>query len=331
MPSPHSVAIVGAGVAGLSCARELQTAGCTVKAFDKGRGPGGRLSTRRIETLLGEARFDHGAQYFTARAPGFSRLVKDLAEAGFVAPWTGRLVSIAGGQESPMVDETRWVGTPGMNGLVRGLADGVDIAWGVQVTGLSRDGTGWRLATADGTSLGHFDAVVVAIPAEQAAPLLTNVDPALSATAAAARAAPCWAGMFAFAAPLATPFDGAKLVADPVASWIACNTAKPGRTAPESWVVHASPAWSIDHLEQTPEATAPQLLDALRRILGDVPDPIWSGAHRWRYAQTTTPATVPFGLSADLTLGTCGDWHIGGRIEAAWQSGTALAEAFLAA
>ena len=58
-------AIIGAGMAGIACADALQAAGHAVAVFDKGRGPGGRMSTRRMETPLGTVAFDHGAQYFT--------------------------------------------------------------------------------------------------------------------------------------------------------------------------------------------------------------------------------------------------------------------------
>ena len=56
------VAIVGAGIAGLSCALRLQGGDHHVTLFDKGRGAGGRMSTRRVETPAGTAAFDHGAQ-----------------------------------------------------------------------------------------------------------------------------------------------------------------------------------------------------------------------------------------------------------------------------
>ena len=61
------IAVVGAGIAGLSCATELQQAGATVRIFEKSGGAAGRMSTRRGE----DWQCDHGAQYFTARDPGF--------------------------------------------------------------------------------------------------------------------------------------------------------------------------------------------------------------------------------------------------------------------
>ena len=85
------VAVVGAGIAGLAAARALRAAGHSVIVFDKGRGPGGRASSRRAEPFA----FDHGAQYFTVRDPRFQTVVDALRDRGVVAPWTGRIVALS--------------------------------------------------------------------------------------------------------------------------------------------------------------------------------------------------------------------------------------------
>ena len=76
------IAIIGAGLSGATAARGLADAGHCVRLFDKGRGPGGRMSTRRIDTALGQVRLDHGAQFFTARGESFARQVKAWTDAG---------------------------------------------------------------------------------------------------------------------------------------------------------------------------------------------------------------------------------------------------------
>lgn len=66
-------AVVGAGLSGLMCARTLQDHGLDVTVFEKSRGLGGRMANRRAEPNL---RFDHGAQYFTARDHNFALYVQ---------------------------------------------------------------------------------------------------------------------------------------------------------------------------------------------------------------------------------------------------------------
>jgi predicted NAD/FAD-dependent oxidoreductase len=63
--------IVGAGMAGLACAEGLASEGHEGVLLDKGHGPHGRMSTRRMQTSAGEAHFDYGAQYFTVRDEAF--------------------------------------------------------------------------------------------------------------------------------------------------------------------------------------------------------------------------------------------------------------------
>ncbi len=327
-----STAIIGGGVAGLACAARLAKAGQQATVFDKGRGPGGRLSTRRAQTPLGELQFDHGAQYFTARTQGFADLVKSLRASGHVDVWTGRHLAFdAEGGFERLDAQARYVGTPGMNGLVKGmiaaLPETVDVSFASRVGQMERDSAArWSLKDDAGETLGTFDAVVCATPVEQACVLLASCDPQLAAEAEAAGSDPCWALMLAFKKPLPLDFDGAKFRAQPF-SWAARNASKPGRGAGETWVIHGSPDWSKDHLENDADDVAERLASAFSDRFDLQDKPVLCSAHRWRYSQVATPATSPFALDADKRLGVCGDWRIGPRIEDAWTSGDQLGAA----
>jgi len=230
-----SIAIIGAGMAGLACARLLQDAGARVALIDKSRGVGGRMATRRVEAM----QFDHGAQYFTARGPAFSRLLDDLRAQGAADRW---------------FDES-FVGAPGMSGAARAMASGLEIVAGRQIDALERAGARWRLHDAAGPVAASFadafDALALAVPAPQAAPLLKDAGLACEG-AERARYAPCWALMLAFEGGCDAP---ARLKPDdPVIAWIARDSDKPGRPqGRETFVVHAAPDWSRAHLERRPE------------------------------------------------------------------------------
>ena len=101
-------AIVGAGIAGLACAELLAREGHAVQLFEKGRGPGGRLSTRRVETSLGEATFDHGAQYLSPRDQEFHAQLEAWEQLGVVAPWPPKVLG--------------WVGVPQMSSIIKHMA-----------------------------------------------------------------------------------------------------------------------------------------------------------------------------------------------------------------
>lgn len=303
-------AIIGAGMAGLACAEHLTAAGHSVSLFDKGRGPGGRMASRQLQTALGEVSIDHGAQYFTARDPAFKRLVGTWTDLGVAAPW-------------PPAGEDAWVGVPRMSAIVKRMASGQAVAWHHLIKGAARSGKKWWLTGASG-EIGPFDAVVLAIPAEQAAAIVSLHDFSMARIALMARSQPCWAGMFVFDRQL----DGlppAIRNAGGIA-WAARNSAKPGRAGPEAWIVQATAAWSDAKLEDPPGHIADQLLAGLAQAAGHaLPQPIAAAAHRWRYALSAGTGDGAM-WNPDLALGVCGDWLLGPRVECAWLSGRMLAQ-----
>lgn len=325
-----TIAVIGAGVAGAACARRLAEAGRDVVLFDKGRGAGGRLSARRAETPMGAVVFDHGGQYVTARVPAFAEVIAAWSAGGAAEVWDGPFATLGPADAEPVAPSApRWVGAPAMNALVRAALDGLDARFGAQVTAIEGDAKAWRLRFNDGEQAGPFAAVVSAVPAEQAAPLLADVAPALAEQASLAVTAPCWSVMAVFEHPPAALFAAAHVTDSPLA-WVARQCAKPGRPrlgeAAEAWVLHASAAWSRAHLEDAPEDVVTALVAALRERV-DSAAPVWTSAHRWRFAQVEQAAGAPFGFDMERGLASCGDWRLGPRVELAWTSGDALGRA----
>jgi predicted NAD/FAD-dependent oxidoreductase len=150
--------IVGAGISGLTAARTLAQAGRQVVVFDKGRGPGGRATSRRRDGFT----FDHGAQYFTARTEPFRQAVGTWVRDGVVAPWNPRLVAIdaRGSREVGHATE-RYVGTPHMSALAKHLAHDLDVRCEVLVDDIVREGTGWRVLDASGGCVAEAPVVLV--------------------------------------------------------------------------------------------------------------------------------------------------------------------------
>lgn len=315
------VAVIGAGLAGLSCARELDAAGVKVQLFDKGRGPGGRLSTRRSPA----GSFDHGGADFAARGGGFAQQVAQWTEAGWLA----------------RVDDVRHTGVGSMNVLPRALAQGLAVHLEVEIAAIEPTADArWRLRAhqaVPGLAEEVFDAVVVAVPAEQAVPLL-GVAPALAEAVRPVRSEPTWTVMAAW--PLALPARSERLqpAAGPLREARRDDT-RPGRERVAGvgcrWVLHATPDWSAHNLDAPADQVLRRLLDAFSDTLGvRLARPVHAVAHRWRYAQVSAPLSEPCGWDAALRIGACGDtWHAGENIEGvehAWLSGRALAGAILA-
>lgn len=309
--------IIGGGMAGLSAATGLADTCARVTVLDKGRGPGGRMAARRVEIAGEPVSFDHGAQYFTARDPAFRAVVAGWEAAGVAARWT------AAGADA-------WVGTPGMNACVKHMAASLEVRWNTRAERLRRDGALWRVEA--GEDVFTAATVLVAVPAEQAAVLLAEAAPEFAARAAAVASAPCWAVMAAFAGPLPLA-DTFRSDSGPI-SWAARNSAKPGRSGAETWVIHASPARSRELVDLPKDEVAATLLADFFTATDTPPAvPQHLDAHRWLYAQPKARAQVQEGegprFDPALQIGIAGDWLHSPRVEGAWLSGRALAHAVL--
>lgn len=311
------IAIVGAGLAGIACARVLSQQGRRVVLFDKGRRPGGRLSSRRAC----ESTFDHGAPLFTATGP-FRRHVEAWAESGFVRPWRGRFATISPDGSRRSWDVEPWVGTPTMSAIPRALAEGLDVRARVRVGTVEPERGGWALRDDRGEALGVFDTVIVDTPAGQAVPLLP--EPLRGrASAAEANMEPCWTAMIVPAAPWDPGYDAAQFEVGPVSRAFA-QASKPGRGALPGWVLHARGDWTSAHWDEEPEAVIEALVDAIGGPVGAL---AFAQAHRWRYARASVGMPEACLWDPQARIGACGDWCGGPGLQGAWHSGLALAEA----
>jgi predicted NAD/FAD-dependent oxidoreductase len=319
------IAIIGAGISGLRLARRLDAGGIAVELFEKARGPSGRLSTRRSDV----GAFDHGAQYMTVRDVRFREQVDAWLADGVVSPWQGRVVRWAGGVLRPEPRQgERYVGTPRMSAIGRALAGSLPLHSGVRIERLSREGDHWTLVAEEGTRFDGFDAVVAAVPAPQAVPLL-EAAPTLRDRAASSEMLPCHATMVAFEQPLAADFDGAFVEGGPLA-WVAREASKADRVPGERWVLHSAADWSAAHVDDAPEIVGKTLIEALGAVVGKtLPKVVFETTHRWLYARPARDGEGGTLWDPTLRLGACGDWLRGGRVEEAFIAGDELADVML--
>lgn len=315
------VIVVGAGIAGLSCATALQAKNHQVVIFDKSRGPSGRMSTRRKD----EWQCDHGAQYFTARDPLFKEEVERWKLAGTVSPWLPNL-AVIGNPEKHTNDSNliRYVGTPRMTSPAKWLSESLDLRLEHTINSVSYDDEGWRVITQEHDLIDEtFDALVIAVPAPQATPILKGIEHSFSEYTQQVNMVGSWTLMLQFLQKLDLGFDAAFINEGPL-RWVARDSSKPGRMDTETWVLQASSSWSESHIEATADEVIPDLIKAFTALGGSLPESCI--AHKWRYADTQPPMNDKFLWDKNCKLGVCGDWINGGKIEGAWMSGLLLAQ-----
>ena len=352
MTRSKNFAIVGAGMAGITCARTLMQAGHTVTVFEKSAAAGGRMATRKSPF----GTFDHGAQYFTVRDPRFAQVL--ALTPALCRPWSANTVRVLDSQGLVAAAglpgrEPHWVPTPGMSALVQQWAAPLiaqsRLELQTQVTAIQTDALNkqqWQLCTsgtrtvgessgADGSShvFGGFDAVVLALPGPQAQWLLqSNKKIAkLAGRVGQSTVAPCWTLMLAFPqavqpglTTLGPQWNAARSTHHRIA-WLARESSKPGRGVVERWTVQASAAWSQEHLQDDPARVTAKLIKAFSEVTGIRAEPALAQAHRWLYAKTEKPLGVSHLWDNNLGVGVCGDWCLGHRVEDAFVSALDLA------
>lgn len=316
------VLIVGAGIAGLMAARQLQDQ-FEVTILDKSRGVGGRMATRR----LAESPFDHGAQYFTARDESFVSLVGQLADAGILRQWATGFMGADG--EMHDNDEPRYVAVGGMTAFPKALAEGVTIHTEKRVHRIEICDEVWRVVCEDDSSF-EAEALIMTPPAPQTLGILARSHVVLPEPTQKALEAiqfnPCYALMLKTSAPSAIPEPGGLWMdGDPIA-WMADNHQKGILGEGYGVTIHASPEFTRHHWATDFETVAQMLQEAAGDyIQGDI---LEKSVQRWRYSiPTVIHPERCIRVDVPLPLVLAGDAFGGPRVEGAALSGLAAAEA----
>ena len=316
------IAIIGAGLAGLSLAHELKAI-ADVELFEKSWRAGGRVTSRIHATHC----FDHGAQFFTVRSAQFKDFLQPLLAQGKIAPWHARFVEI---DKSGISHARQWdddyphfVGVPNMSEIGSSLAEGLTIHYEKKICRLEKVAGQWQLA--DETALhAGFDWVILAIPPAQAWPLVKNHMPSWEAISTCQMQA-CYSLMLGLQNDIDLGWDAA-LVREHDISWISVNSSKPGSRSDYALLVHATNKWADQNLTMPLDAVTQHLQNEVFRVTGlAAQDVKVSDIHRWLYANLPKHEKQSY-VDANSGMALCGDWCIQGRVEAAYMSAISLVE-----
>lgn len=315
------IAIIGAGIAGLTAAHSLKD-DHDIHVFEKARGVGGRMSTRYADPY----QFDHGAQFFTARSPEFQDFLKPFIAGGHVAEWTPRVTTLEIGQKPYKRDwfEAHYVAAPKMNSLCQALSQGVQAHIQTRIGRLERQDAQWVLYDEAGQMLDIFDFVISSVPAPQLLDLFP-VDFAGIDAIRDVKMTGCFTMMVGFDAPPPLLWDAAVVKNSPI-EWMAVNSSKPDRKTGFSMVINTTNEWAESRIEDEASDVQEILLRELLALIGDdFQTPDFVSTHKWRFANVANPMVdTPYVIDRSLNLAACGDWFIGGRVEAAFQSARTL-------
>lgn len=346
------VAIIGAGIAGLTVANRLNEALPEVELtiFEKARGVSGRTSTRRAEPY----HFDHGAPFFIAKSDSFKAFIKQMVDAKAVTDWQAKVADVSGEEITNSYvwqANTHFVGNPKMNEMAKFLAKDLPVKLGVRVGKIEQTHNHQWLLTSDTGKkvgkevtepltlgehgdLGVFDWVICTAPAQQATELVPN-DLPFYPRITASNTVGCYALMLGFETPLNLNFDVA-LIKDSPLSCMVVNSNKPNRPDAFALTVLSTNQWAEDNIDADQNWVKNTLLATASKIVGeDLATANHIGMHRWRYANTskeldqTNQNKPTYLLDANAKFAVAGDWLIKGSVENAFLSGDKLAEALI--
>lgn len=314
------MAVIGAGMAGLTTAKVLKENGFDVTTFERARGPGGRMATRRE----GAIHYDKGAQYFTVKDERFEVLVKDLIEKGIVSEWNLRIgVYQDGNIYRKGSSVKRYVGTPGMSSITRYLSNGLDIRFDSEITSIKRIENQWLLKDNNGKQFGPFRVLVFTAPPPQSWEMIDTFSSSFGVVGSI-EPGPCWTVIVGFPSPLDISYDGIYFNGHPLA-WASRDSSKPGRPKGDVWVLHGSYDWSSRNLDKKPGKIEKELIRSFLKAVDRPDKPEITFSQRWKYSRFPKKLSIGCLLDEEKMLGIAGDWLYGSGIEGAYLSGLELA------
>jgi len=307
------VVIVGAGIAGLIAGQSLSNSGQDVVVVDKGRSPGGRIATRRID----DATLDHGAQFFTVRDSLFESYVSEWIASGVVTEWCRGFDTTAQNNDG----YPRYRGVHGMTDIAKHLAQGLDVQCNTLAFSIARGATSkWQLKIDDGSVL-DADAIIVTCPLPQAYALLVTAGIELPESMLRTEYDRTICLLAVLDRPSAVTEPGGLQNPDETFSFIADNAIK-GISSAVALTMHANPQFSLEHWDTSTDDVQRLLLERASPWIGDA-TVITSQIKKWRLA---TPLTIwPERYWAKDMIVLAGDAFGGPKIEGAALSGLAAA------
>ncbi len=317
------IAIIGAGIAGLTAAHQLARRH-DITVFERAGSAGGRMASRPASDFV----FDHGAQFFTAKSADFQKFLSPYIARGAVARWDAAFAEFDG----PKITRRRqwdgefghYVGAPDMNALPRAMAASLTIRYDCNIESLRRDGNLWQLYARDHL-IGEFDWVISSLPAKQSADLFEQHTPLLNKLPDNLMR-PCYALMLGFNQPQDLDWQAAHVKQADI-SWMSVNSSKPGRVGSFSMLALATNAWTRSNFQLDLNAAGAHLLSEVERIAGiNRHDLVHQETKRWTYVNLSRQTAAKAYVDKARQLAACGDWCIQGRVEAAFTSGNWLAQ-----
>ena len=308
--------VIGSGISGATIANLLNKK-FQVNLFDKGRGPGGRASFKRIKGQIG---FDHGTQYFSPKTIEFKKFVNRLIKIKILKKWSGNHIFL-NSKKKENKKHIKIIGKKGNNDICKFLLKKVKCFYQSEVKKIYYKNKLWFLLFTDG-KIRTYKGVILTCPFPQ----LKKLSEKFINNTFIKRKLKMDANITVMIAikkskksPSSFLFD------DPVLGWAGNeNTKKRFKSKHDLWTLQSTFKWAnknIDKNKKNLKKNSKILIDKFFKLTKiKKTKVIYSINHGWKYSSNSKPLKIRSYWDPQKKIGVCADWFIGPRLESGWSS-----------
>ena len=318
------IAIIGAGLAGISLASLIKDK-FNIKIFEKSRGVGGRMSTRKSFPFT----FDHGAQFFKIETKEFLEFASEMLHKNIIKPWNFKYAHYDGNDLKKITilknKDKYFVGVPHMDSIVKYLSNDLDILLNTKVEKILKKNHKWQLIDQNKKIHAEYDWIVLSLPAEQSFNFISK-DTNFYSSIKKIKMKGCFSLMIGFEKPIILNFDAA-FIENKDISWIAVNSSKPARKGKYSIIVNSSYEFAKKNINTPKIKVLSHLYEETRKFINqNLANPTLKNLHQWMYVEAEKAPIKDFFIDTNKNIGVCGDWFLNSRVENAFTSALKLSK-----
>ena len=319
-----SVAIIGAGLSGITVASKIKDK-FEVHVFEKSRGVGGRMSTRKDPPFV----FDHGAQFFKIESRCFKYFLSELFTEKIIRPWKFKLAYYEKYSLKKIKviknSDKFYVGVPNMDTIVKYISKDCNVILNTKIERIIKEKNKWYLYDQNKKSFGEYDWVILTLPAKQSLELI-NKKISFYPLIEKIEMMGCFSLMIGMNEAINLDFDAALIEHNDVA-WLALNDSKPCRTKKNCLLINSSYEYASKKINSPKETVLKHLLNQANTLLNfKLSNLNMTKIHQWRYVEAKKSPTENYFIDRTKNIAVCGDWFVNSRVEGAFLSANELSK-----
>ena len=308
--------VIGSGISGATIANLLNKK-FQVNLYDKGRGPGGRASFKRVKGQIG---FDHGTQYFSPKTIEFKKFTNRLIKIKILKKWSGNHIFL-NSKKKENKKHIKIIGKKGNNDICKFLLKKVKCFYQSEVKKIYYKNKLWFLLFTDG-KIRTYKGVILTCPFPQ----LKKLSEKFINNTFIKRKLKMDANITVMIAIKKNKESASSFVFDdPVLGWAGNeNTKKRFKSKYDLWTLQSTFKWAnknIDKNKKNLKKNSKILIDKFFKLTKiKKTKVIYSINHGWKYSSNSKPLKIRSYWDPQKKIGVCADWFIGPRLESGWIS-----------